>query len=107
FDGLGVYANYTYTDSSASAPLGLGSTRLPGTSRNNVNFAVFYEKHGFNARMAYNERSAFIQEFNVADRALDVYWDKRGTLDFTASYQFDGGRWQIFGEINNLTDSRQ
>ena len=106
FDGLGVYANYTYTQSNAKAPLGLGDTDLPGTSRNNVNLAVFYEKAGFNARLSYNERSAFIQEFALNDSELDVYWDKRKILDFTTSYQVTD-RWQVFGEINNITDSEQ
>ena len=106
FDGLGVYANYTYTDSSATAPFGLGSTDLPGTSRDNINLAMFYEKYGFNIRLSYSERSAFIQEFDINDSTFDVFWDEREILDLTTSYQI-GDRWQVFGEINNITDTRQ
>jgi len=106
FDGLGVYANYTLADSEADLPFGIGKTELPGTSRHNVNFAVFYEKHGINTRLAYNTRSAFIQEFDAADRGLDVYWDRRELLDFTASYQVTS-QWTAFAEVNNLTDTKQ
>lgn len=106
FDGLGVYANYTYADSEAELPFGIGKTELPGTSRDNVNLAVFYEKYGFNARLAYNMRSKYIQEFDVSDRDFNVFWDERALLDFSASYQVGGG-WQVFGEINNITDSKQ
>ncbi|MCU0753700.1 MAG: TonB-dependent receptor [Xanthomonadales bacterium] len=106
FDGLGVYANYTLADSEADLPFGIGKTELPGTSRHNVNFAVFYEKHGINTRLAYNSRSEFIQEFDAADRGLDVYWDQRELLDFTASYQITP-QWTAWAEINNLTDTKQ
>lgn len=106
WDGFGVYANYTYTESEGELPFGLGKTELPGSSRNNVNFAVFYEKSGFNTRLAWNYRSPFIQEFDLLDDELDVYWDRRGVLDLTASYQLNAN-WQLFGEFNNLTDSKQ
>lgn len=106
FDGLGVYANFTYADSKAELPFGIGETQLPGTSRENTNIAVFYEKHGFNARLAYNHRSKYIQEFDVEDSDFNVFWDERALLDFSASYQFGGG-WQVFGELNNITDSKQ
>jgi TonB-dependent receptor len=106
FDGLGVYTNYTYADSSADLPFGIGKTDLPGTSKHNTNLAVFYEKSGFNARLAWNYRSEFIQEFDVGDDELNVYWDERSILDFSTSYQLSAN-WQLFGEINNITDSRQ
>lgn len=67
---------------------------------------MFYEKSGFNARLAYNYRSNYIQEFDVSDEELNVFWDDRSILDFSTSYQFSPN-WQLFGEINNITDSRQ
>lgn len=106
WNGLGVYANYTFADSSAELPFGIGTTDLPGTSRHNYNLAVFYEKSGFNARLAYNHRSKYIQAFNVAEPELNVFWDDRSVLDFTTSYQFNRN-WQVFGEVNNITDTRQ
>ncbi len=106
FDGLGIYANFTYADSEAELPFDIGKTELPGTSRTNYNVALTYEKYGLNARLAYNYRSKFIQEFNVDNSDLDVYWDDRASLDFSASYQLGAG-WAVFGEANNITDTRQ
>lgn len=106
FDGLGVYTNYTYAKSSAELPFDIGKTELPGTSRHNYNVAMAYEKLGFNARLAYNYRSKFIQEFDVADHDFNVFWDDRKSLDFTTSYRFSN-HWQVFGEVNNITDERQ
>ena len=106
FDGLGVYSNYTYAKSSADLPFDIGKTELPGTSRHNYNVALAYEKYGFNTRLAYNYRSKFIQEFDVGDADFNVFWDDRSSLDLTASYRI-GERWQVFGELNNITDERQ
>lgn len=106
FDGFGVYANYTYADSSANLPFGIGRTDLPGTSENNYNVALFYEKHGFNARLSYNFRSKYIQEFDVGDRELNVFWDDREVLDFSSSYQIND-TLLLFADVNNITDSRQ
>lgn len=105
-DGLGVYANYTWAKSRADLPFGLGETELPGTSRHNYNLALTYEKAGFNARLAYNHRSEFIQEFNITNPDLNVFWDGRSSLDFTTSYRFRNGL-SVFGEVNNIDDSRQ
>jgi len=106
FDGLGLYANYTFAKSSAQLPFGLGKTELPGTSRNNYNLAVSYEKHGITTRLAYNHRSRFIQAFDVSNPALNVYWDARSSVDFSLAYQ-PTKQWRLFVEGNNLTDSRQ
>ncbi|WP_028770661.1 TonB-dependent receptor [Silanimonas lenta] len=106
FDGFGLYTNYTYAESEAELPLGIGKTELPGTSRNNLNVALSYEKAGFNTRLSYTRRSKFIQEFDVDDDSLNVYWDARPVLDLSASYAIDG-HWEVFAEANNLTDSLQ
>lgn len=105
-DGLGIYSNYTYAKSRAELPFDLGTTELPGTSRTNYNVALTYEKAGFNARLAYNYRSKFIQAFDISNPDLNVYWDGRESVDFTTSYRFDSG-WAVFGEVNNITDTRQ
>ena len=106
WSGLGVYANYTWAKSKAELPFGLGETELPGTSRHNYNLALTYEKAGFNARLAYNYRSEFIDEFNITNPDLNIYWDGRSSLDFTTSYRFGNGV-SLFGEVNNINDTRQ
>ncbi len=106
FDGFGIYSNYTYADSSAELPFGEGSTELPGTSRTNYNVALTYDKHGLTARLAYNYRSKFIQSFDVDSPELNVFWGERASLDFSTSYTLTRN-WRLFGEVNNITDSRQ
>lgn len=106
FDGLGVYTNYTYANSRADLPFDGGSTELPGTSRNNYNVALSYDKHGLTARLAYNYRSRFIQAFDVTSPELNVYWDDRESLDFSVGYALTP-QWRLFGEVNNITDTDQ
>lgn len=105
WSGLGFLANYTYTESEADLPFGLGSSDLSGTSRDTYNLALFFDAERFSAQLAYNYRSKFIDSFNVEDPSLDVYWDERGTLDFTTSYRLTNNL-TVFGEANNLTDSK-
>ena len=106
FNGLGAFATFTYVESEADLPRGFGKVRLPGQSDQIYNLGVFFEKAGFNARLAYNWRSKFIDSISLAGREFDIYWDKRGQLDFTTSYQLTE-TFQIYGEASNLTDTRQ
>ncbi|MCP3427567.1 TonB-dependent receptor [Opacimonas viscosa] len=60
FDGLGVYANYSYADSDVKEfypennPFALG-----GLSEHVGNFTLWYYKSGFDARVSYNYRSEY------------------------------------------------
>lgn len=77
FDGLGVNANYSYISSSNVPQSTLSATDpdvaagrvavidtsllpLQGLSKRNANLAIFYEKYGIAARVAYNYRSDFL-----------------------------------------------
>lgn len=105
WSGLGFIANYTQTHSSADLPFGAGTTDLAGTSRHSYNLALQYDIHRFSAQLAYNYRSEYIDSFDTSDPSLNTYWDERGTLDLTASYQIDD-RFTLFVEATNLTDSK-
>ena len=75
-DGLGVYANYTFTDSDAMLPERSGdSLRLPGQARHVGNFAVSYEKAGFSARASLNFRGRAL--FEVAEDAARGRFPRR------------------------------
>jgi TonB-dependent receptor len=112
--GLGVYGNYTYTDSSVRAPFidnatGLStrsrSVQLPGQSETTYNLAVFYERHGLNARLAYTSRSDFLDEIDVERGAdSDLWWKGRGQLDLTASYQVTKSV-NLFVEWKNISST--
>lgn len=103
--GLGFIANYTHTKSEADLPFGIGKTELNGTSRHTVNLALQYDIEKFSSQLAYNYRSEYIDAFDTANPGLNLYWDGRGTLDFTASYQLTK-QLSVFVEATNLTDSK-
>ncbi|MBN6151011.1 TonB-dependent receptor [Xanthomonas sp. AmX2] len=96
---FGVQANYTYIDAgaeqgptvAASIP---GEPRVPGVSKNSYNLVLLFEQTEFSARLAYNWRSKWVQEYSqVYDPALGVsgpffplVQDGRGTLDMSLNY---------------------
>ncbi len=110
FDGFGMFANYTYTNSSAELPRNpdgtrRGSVALQGSSEQTYNIAIFYERGGYNARLSYLYRSEWLDAFNLTTPALTRFWDERPQLDFTASVPLN--RWaSIYFQANNLTDER-
>ena len=54
-----------------------------GASKNTYNASVYYEDHGFGARLAYTFRSAF---FVGLDRSTPQFQDDTGTLAASLSY---------------------
>ncbi len=105
FDGFGVFANFTWTNSEAIIPTGLDSRRtvsLPGQAKTAGNIALSYEKYGFMARIAGNFIGSFIDEIG-ATSDFDRYQDKSFRIDFSANYRF-APQWQIFVEAINLTN---
>ncbi len=96
---FGVQANYTYIDHGAELGPFLASSlpgkpRIPGVSKNAYNFVLMFEKPVFSARLAYNWRSKWVQEYaQIFDPALGMngptfplVQDERGTLDFSMNY---------------------
>jgi TonB-dependent receptor len=109
FDGLGVYANYTYVESDVqlSPEFVTGSFPLPGLSENNVNLTLWYFKAGFEARVAYRYRDAFATELgDVPDQIL--YTDAEAVVDFQTSYEFQDGSpldgLKLLFQVGNVTD---
>jgi TonB-dependent receptor len=108
FDGLGVFTNYTYIDSDVDTGLpervGL-TTPLFGQVEQSANFGMTYQKGGFQSRVAYTWRDAYL-DFNGinADPNLDRYRAAYGVFDVTASYAFKFGL-TVFTEFRNLLDS--
>lgn len=106
---FGIQANYTYIDNGAELGPTLaaslpGKPRIPGVSKNAYNLVLMYERPEFSARLAYNWRSKWVQEYaQINDPALgpigeDGYptgatgptlplvQDDRGTLDLSLNY---------------------
>ncbi|MDH4746504.1 TonB-dependent receptor [Sphingomonas sp. CBMAI 2297] len=105
--GFGVFANYTWTDAEIRLSQTFAGRRvmpLPGQSKSSWNAALFYEKGPFNARLSYTKRSDYLNAVDANDPRLDLYWEGRGQLDATASYQVVK-QATVFVEAKNLTNS--
>lgn len=112
-DGFGAVASYSYTDSSIKvvgsiSSLPAGNIPLPGLSDNVWNATLYYEKHGFSARVAGRYRSEYIGEVtNFAnERGLRFVQDDM-IVDAQVSYEFGGGALkglQVLLQANNLTN---
>jgi TonB-dependent receptor len=103
FDGIGVYANYTLTDSSAEFPDRDGSSTLPGQSRHVGNVAVSYEKAGFLGRASWNFHGKYIEEVG-GDAAEDVFYDNHTQLDLNFAQQLNR-RLRVYADFLNLTNA--
>lgn len=108
-DGFGVYANYSFTDSSIQVDENdnaIGSIALPGLSRHVLNAVLYYNKRGFEARVGYRYRSSYATELGDTDRIL--YTAPEGVVDFQMSYTIQPGSrlsgLQILFQANNLTN---
>ena len=101
-DGLGVYANYTFTTSSAAIPGHSGAT-LPGQSRHMGNLAVSYEKRGFTGRVAVNFHGSYVDVIG-ATNALDRYYDRNSQLDVSATQKITRN-FRAYVEGMNLNDA--
>lgn len=105
--GFGIYANYTYTKSTADGVYnGDGEKRtgvsLPGTTPHMFNASLSFENKKFTARLSGNYAAAYIDEL-AGDAFDDVYYDHQFFLDANASYKFSK-HFRVFAEANNLTN---
>ena len=110
FDGFGVYANYSYTDSSVKVnetDNTIGAIQLPGLSKNVYNLSLYYSKYGIDARVGYRYRSSFATQTGDTDRIL--YNHSEGVLSAEVSYEFPsssplhGVKLQV--QADNLTNT--
>jgi TonB-dependent receptor len=103
FDGLGLYANYTWTDSSARFPDRSEESTLPGQSAHVGNVALWYEKAGFSGRSAWNFHGRYVDA--VGESApRDVYYDDHVQWDLSFSQQILR-QVRAFVDVLNLTNA--
>jgi TonB-dependent receptor len=105
--GLGLFANYTYTDSDAQLPGGR-KARLQGQADHVFNTALSYDRRGFTGQLSLNYHDDYVDEYggdagDPDEHFEDVYVDRRLQLDFSASQRVNG-RATIFLELINLTN---
>ncbi|OZB59495.1 MAG: TonB-dependent receptor [Lysobacterales bacterium 14-68-21] len=112
-DGFGVQANFSLTNSSipksSVSSIPGGPHTLPGLSRKVANIALYYEKHGFSARIAERYRSSFTGEaVALFDQLGYTTVLANRQTDLQLGYAFDEGRMKglsLLLQVNNLTNS--
>ena len=129
--GLGVYANYTYTNSSkkqkinwAYSPvldddgnvtgyenvtLTVPDVRFNGQAKNSGSLGLTYNKYGIDANVAYTWQGR--RQTAFGDNNLGTYEEAYGTLDMRVEYRFDLGpskaRFYVEGSdlLRSVSDS--
>jgi len=103
--GFGAILNYTIVNGSAKFDNALPHTAfqfaLEGLS-DSANAVLFYDKHGIQARLAYNWRDKFLASSGGGHNPS--YVEAYGQVDGSASYEFRKG-YTVFVEGINLTGS--
>ena len=106
FEGLGINASYSYTESEVQSITDLGgdsvSQDLPGLSNNVFNGTLFYSYENFETRLNVRYRDDFVSE-QVAVNEQVVNFDAETVVDFQTSYQFTDSFGMLL-QVNNLTD---
>ncbi len=101
--GFGAILNYTVVKSDHNYNNALSHTvtqfAVPGAS-NSANAVLFYDKHGLQARVAYNWRAGFLAGYGSDPYYVESY----GQFDVSASYEIRKGI-TIFGEGINITNA--
>jgi TonB-dependent receptor len=104
WDGFGVFANYTLTDSDAAFPGRVGEkASLPGQSRHVGNVSASYEKGGFSGRVSMNFHGSYIDAVGGSS-TLDRYYDTHKQLDASISRTIMP-RIRLFLDALNLTNA--
>jgi TonB-dependent receptor len=103
FDGIGVYANYTFSDSTASFPNHTGDSTLPGQSRHVGNVSASYEKAGFSGRVSVNFHGSYI-DIVGADNLQDRFYDTNSQLDISIQQKITRNV-RLYVDALNLNDS--
>lgn len=116
-DGFGFFASYSDTSSSLNLPrtgqrvnsVDTDSIPLPGLSKQVLNYAVYFEKWGFSARLAARKRSDFVGEVTefTGDRSL-TYIKGETITDYSVGYEFQSGFMKGFAiraEVSNAENT--
>ncbi|GAA0544504.1 TonB-dependent receptor [Rhizomicrobium palustre] len=114
--GLGLAANYTYTQSSSAMYTDFAKhLPIPDVSDHSATATVFYSKFGLDARMSYSWRSKAVNggiggsTFSPVvsatgnSKTYGIYSAPYGQLDAQVSYDFFD-HYQIYVSAQNLTE---
>ncbi len=107
-NGLGLFANYSYTTSKAAVPNRAIDPALARQGPSNWNVDVTYDKRRLSARLGLTHNDAYIYLYNFQDGAPlgvkgpngDQYTYAHTQLDFQSSYRLHGGLKFIVSLLN-------
>lgn len=100
--GFGVSANGTFVDSKVSVFGRADDLPFFRQSKRLGNASLFYERAGFEARLAVTHRSPYLEA--VISPGFDAYVATRTQVDFKASYAIDK-RFIITADVLNINNA--
>ena len=100
-DGFGAIATATFLDGELD-----DGTRVPGLSDENYSMTVFFERGGFEARVAWTDRSEYLSETRGISLSLTPTTDQGATL-VDAQIGYDFGRGGFDGWLGGLSIALQ
>lgn len=100
--GLGLYANYTYTNTNLKVPGQDRETPIPGQIPHSANVAIMYDQFGFSGTISLHYQDRIIDDFG-ATAADDEYFGKRTQIDIQASQQITPN-FTLFVDLKNITN---
>ncbi|MEI8619550.1 TonB-dependent receptor [Pseudoalteromonas sp. B129b] len=101
--GLGVLANYTFTDTSTSQVSTNGQktdAEIPGTAKHQYNLSVYFENDDFSVRASYNWKD---DRANGIHQGYNLYTKDYGQLDVNAAYSLTE-QLSLTASVVNLTE---
>jgi TonB-dependent receptor len=106
--GLGLYTNYTFTDSSVKGLNVEGresdDLRLPGSAQHTANLSLSYDYGRLGLRGSWNYSSEYIDPGEIGDSAFfDRYYDTQSIVDLNGTFTVTP-QLRFFLEANNLTN---
>ena len=107
--GFGVIANYTLVDVDTefdNMVLSDPQFAITGVS-DSANFIAFYDKDGFQARIAYNWRDKFLASSTSGTGNNPIYVDAYSQIDLNVSYDINENLSVFFEGLNVTGESRR
>lgn len=107
FSGLGLNANYSYTESETTVDGGGNfpdqELPLPGLSENVWSATLFWNIDNFTTHVNVRYRDEYVYEGATPGGSSLTWADEYTVVDWQASYAFENGIEAVL-QINNLTD---
>jgi len=110
-DGFGLMASATFLDGQLNATESAEAGKVPGLSENSYSLTAYYERNGFEVRIAGTKRDEFVTEtrggslslVETEDLGAEI-WDAQISYDFSESSIESLHGLRVSFQAQNLTD---